>query len=70
MRLSTHQRRNTAWHAAGNSQICRPVDKKKGLAGACEYWLMPANASEMLGSADRCFGVLYLCVDWSSFVVQ
>jgi hypothetical protein len=71
MRLNIHQRRSIAWHAAGDSQICRLVDKNSvGLAGACEYWLMPANASEMLGSAGRCFGVLLLCVDWPSSVVQ
>ena len=29
MRLSIHQRRSIAWHAAGKSQICRLVDKSR-----------------------------------------
>lgn len=29
MRLSIHQRGSTAWHADGNSQICRLVDKSR-----------------------------------------
>ena len=63
MRLNIHQRRSIAWHAAGDSQICRLVDKTVlAWRVLCEYWLMPANASEMLGSAGRCFGVLLSCV--------
>jgi len=57
MRLSIHQRPGTAWHAARDSQICRLVDKNSvGLAGACEYWLMPANAAKCRGALVGALG--------------
>ena len=71
MRLNIHQRRSIAWHAAGDSQICRLVDKTVlAWRVLCEYWLMPANASEMLGERWSVLWVASMCVDWLSSVVQ